>query len=86
MPQPSSAPSGDNAPMRSAPAQMSSHRKGSLQHELDAAKQLQSADRTTAREAPSRPSSWVINGDDAVAAKLEGPLGEAELREAIEVL
>ena len=59
---------------------------GSLQPELDAQGQLQTAPWTDAWGLPSEPYTFVIAADGTVAAKFEGVFGEDELRSALDSL
>ena len=59
---------------------------GSLQPELDAQGQLQTAPWTDAWSLPSEPYTFVIAGDGTVAAKFEGVFGQDELRAAVDAL
>jgi hypothetical protein len=59
---------------------------GRLQPVLDANGQLQAADWTNAWGLRSEPYTFVVRGDGTVAAKLEGVMGESELRGALDAL
>lgn len=62
------------------------YENGSLQPELDAQNQLQTAEWTQAWGLPTEPYTFVIRGDGTVAAKFEGVLAPDELRAALDAL
>lgn len=62
------------------------YKDGSLQPELDAQNQLQTAAWTDAWGLPTEPYTFVVDGDGTVAAKFEGMLAADELTAALDAL